>query len=102
MAWTLAGAGPREIASLSPGEVFAGWATDPSHIYVVSWSSPVARVFSLELTSGQRKSIREIRIEDPAGMLMTMPDMFLSADGASYVYGFTRMLSTLYLVDGLK
>jgi hypothetical protein len=35
-------------------------------------------------------------------MLMTMPDMFLSADAASYVYGFTRMLSTLYLVDGLK
>jgi WD40 repeat protein len=102
MAWTLAGAGPREIASLGPREVFAGWATDPSHIYVVSWSSPVARVSSVDLMSGQRRSVREIRIEDPAGMLMTMPDLFLSADAGSYVYGFTRMLSTLYLVDGLK
>jgi serine/threonine protein kinase len=35
-------------------------------------------------------------------MLMSVPDLFLSADAASYVYGFTRMLSTLYLVDGLK
>ena len=83
-------------------EVFAGWAADPSHIYIVAWSSPVARVYSLDLTSGRRNTVREIRIEDPAGMLMTMPDLFLSADAGSYVYGFTRMLSTLYLVGGLK
>jgi eukaryotic-like serine/threonine-protein kinase len=102
MAWTLEGAGPREIATLAPGEVFGGWAADPSHIYVVGWSSPVAHVYSLDLTTGQRTSVRDIRIEDPAGMLMSMPDLFLSADAGSYVYGFTRMLSTLYLVEGLK
>ena len=32
----------------------------------------------------------------------TTPDLFLSADGQSYVYGSPRMLSTLYLVTGLK
>ena len=35
-------------------------------------------------------------------MLMDIPDLFLSADASSYVYGYTRMLSTLYVVTGLK
>ena len=46
--------------------------------------------------------MRDIRIEDPAGMLMSVPEIFLSGDASSYVYGFTRMLSTLYVVEGLK
>jgi hypothetical protein len=82
--------------------VFSGWAADPSHIYVMSWSSPVAKVFSLDLATGERKLVREIPIEDPAGMISTMPELYLSADAGSYVYGFGRMLSTLYLVQGLK
>jgi hypothetical protein len=102
MAWTLDGAGPRVIATLAPDEVFSGWAEDPSHIYVVGWTSPVAHVYSLDLATGRRANVRDIRIDDPAGMLMSIPDLFLSADAGSYVYGFTRMLSTLYLVDGLK
>jgi hypothetical protein len=102
VAWTLAGQGPREIASIAADEVFSGWAADPSHIYVMSWSSPVAKVFSLDLATGERKLVREIPIEDPAGMISTMPELYLSADAGSYVYGFGRMLSTLYLVQGLK
>jgi hypothetical protein len=35
-------------------------------------------------------------------MLMAMPDLFLSADASSYAYGYTRMLSTLFVVTGLK
>ena len=35
-------------------------------------------------------------------MLMAMPDLFLSADASSYAYGYTRRLSTLYLVTGLR
>jgi len=31
-----------------------------------------------------------------------VPDLFLSADAGSYIYGFSRMLSTLYVVTGLK
>ena len=38
---------------------------------------------------------------DPAGALTT-PELYLSGDGQSYVYGSPRMLSTLYLVSGLR
>ena len=44
---------------------------------------------------------KRITIADPAGMMM-VPDLYLSADASSYIYGFSRMLSTLYVVTGLK
>ena len=55
------------------------------------WTSPPAAA----------RSIREITVDDPAGML-TVPDLYLSADAQTYVYGSARMLSTLYLVTGLR
>ena len=103
LAWTLAGGGPpRELASLAPNEAFVGWSADPSRIYVVGWTGAKGRVEALDVTTGRRTFVRDITIEDPAGMLMAMPDLFLSADASSYAYGYTRMLSTLYVVTGLK
>jgi hypothetical protein len=103
LAWKVTGGQPpRELASLSPNEVFAGWSADPSRIYVVGWTGPKARVEAIDITTSRRTFVRDITIEDPAGMLMAMPDLFLSADATSYAYGYTRMLSTLYVVTGLK
>jgi hypothetical protein len=98
-----AGGGPaRELASLAANEVFAGWSAHPTRIYVVAWNGPKARVDTLDVSTGARAFVREITIEDPAGMLMATPDLFLSADARSYAYGYTRMLSTLYVVTGLR
>jgi WD40 repeat protein len=103
LAWTLPGGQPpRELASLAANEAFAGWSADPSRIYVVGWTGPKARVEALDIPTGRRTFVRDITIEDPAGMLMEIPDLFLSADAGSYAYGYTRMLSTLYVVTGLK
>ena len=38
---------------------------------------------------------------DPAGVNIILP-ILLTPDGKSYVYGYRRMLSDLYLVEGLK
>jgi eukaryotic-like serine/threonine-protein kinase len=98
-----AGGGPaRELASLATNEVFAGWSADPSRLYIVAWTGPKARVEALDVSTGRRTFVRDITVEDPAGMLMVMPDLFLSADARSYAYGYTRMLSTLYVVTGLR
>jgi hypothetical protein len=43
---------------------------------------------------------KEIAPADPAGILSFNP--FILADGRSYIYGYGRSLSTLYLVQGLK
>ena len=69
-------------------------------MYVATWDGPRARVEALDLTTSRRTPVREIVVGSAAGMLHT-PDLFLSADAGAYVYNFARLLSTLYLVDGL-
>jgi eukaryotic-like serine/threonine-protein kinase len=102
LAWPLPGGGPaRELAALGRNEMFAGWSTDSSRIFVATWNGPAARIDTLDVTTGQRKTIREVTVADPAGML-TAPNLYVSADAQTYVYGYTRMLSTLYLVTGLQ
>ena len=59
-------------------------------------------VDSLDISGGRRTTVRTVTMDDAAGMLMTSPDLLLSADAKVYVVGYTRMLSTLYLVTGLK
>ena len=83
-------------------EVFAGWTTETSKIYVAVWDGLKVHADSLDISSGRRTTVRTVTIDDGAGMLMTEPDILLSADAKTYVVGYTRMLSTLYLVTGLK
>ena len=95
LAWPLPNGGPaRELATLGDNEAFVGWSADPARIYVAAWNGPKARIDSLDVATGRRAIVREITVDDPAGML-TVPDLYLSADAQSYVYGSARMLSTL-------
>ena len=82
-------------------EVFVGWSADPARIQVATWNGPTARIDALDVTTGRRTAIREITVDDPAGLL-TVPALYLSGDARTYIYGSTRMLSTLYLVTGLQ
>jgi hypothetical protein len=102
VAWPVNGNGQkRELAKLGSAEAFVGWTDDRARIYVASWTGARAHIDTLEIRTGRRQTLRELVVDDPAGML-TLPELHLSADGRSYAYGFTRMLSTLYLVTGLR
>jgi hypothetical protein len=54
----------------------------------------------VDLGTGRRVLMRELAPADPAG-LDDVSYIRLSADGRSYVYSYRRILSTLYLVEGL-
>jgi Tol biopolymer transport system component len=58
-------------------------------------------IFRIDLDSGRKELLRELSPGDPAG-LQAIGTVRLSADGRYYVYGYTRALSDLYSVDGLK
>jgi len=78
-----------------------GWSADPGRVYVAKWDGPRARLDALDLATKRRTFVREIVVGDPAGILHT-PDLLLSADAGTYVYNFARLLSTLYVVTGLR
>jgi hypothetical protein len=55
----------------------------------------------VDLATGHREVWREIALADPAGA-QSITSVHFSADGKSYAYSTLRVLSDLYVVDGLK
>jgi eukaryotic-like serine/threonine-protein kinase len=94
------GAAPRAIPGLLPGEAVA-WTSDPHVLYVFQHGTSSIRVFRLNILAGQRKFFKEFAV--PAGPgVCEMSHVLFNPDGSAYVYGYTRLLSDLYLVSGLR
>ena len=60
-----------------------------------------ARITRVDLATGRREAWKELVPPDPAGA-QSIPSIRFSADGKSYAYSVSRVLSDLYVVDGLK
>jgi DNA-binding winged helix-turn-helix (wHTH) protein/Tol biopolymer transport system component len=94
------GGQPRPIPGLQAGEGFA-WTSDPHLLYVYQWNQAPAKVYRLNILTGQRQFFKEMAPPDVAG-LHGISNIHFSSDGRAYVYSYTRLLSELYLVNGLK
>ena len=98
--YPIGGGEPRAIPGLLAGENYA-WTTDSKFMYV-NQSNPVPiKIYRLNIETGQRQFFKEITPLDTTG-LCDVGNIMLSADGRAYVYGYTRLLSDLYLVKGLE
>jgi DNA-binding winged helix-turn-helix (wHTH) protein/Tol biopolymer transport system component len=98
--YPLEGGQPRPIPGLQAGEGFA-WTSDPRWLYVYQWNQAPAKVYRLNVLTGQRQFFREMAPPDVAG-LHGISNIHFNSDGRAYVYSYTRLLSELYLVKGLK
>jgi Tol biopolymer transport system component len=94
------GGAPRPIPGLLPGETFS-WTSDPKFLYVTQWNQIPVKVYRLNIETGQRQLFKELNPVDLSG-ICDLSHIQFSEDGRSYVYGFTRLLSDLYLVKGLQ
>jgi hypothetical protein len=88
------------ISGLLSGESYA-WTTDPRFFYTYHWKKGPVKIYRLNVFSGQRQLFKEIDPADTTG-LCDMSQIIFSSDGQAYIYGYTRLLSELYLVKGLK
>ncbi|MFZ3211620.1 MAG: protein kinase, partial [Terriglobales bacterium] len=95
------GGGPRPINGLKASEVPITWSQDGRSLYTYHPGELPARVYRIEVSTGQRTVWKELMPIDPAG-IETIGPILLSPDGKTCVYGFHRMLADLYLVEGLK
>jgi eukaryotic-like serine/threonine-protein kinase len=91
----------RPIAGLAPGQVPVDWTGDGRSLYVYRPGELPARIYRLELASGRSTFVEQLMPSDPAGVTFIRPPHF-SSDGKSYAYSYTRILSDLYLAEGLK
>ncbi len=99
--YPVAGGDPQLIAGLNQGEQPITWAADGRSLYVYQPGELPARVFRVDLQSGQRTLWRELMPSDPAGVENIGP-IYMTPDAKTCVYGFHRNLADLYLVEGMK
>ncbi len=99
--YSVQGGAPRQIPGVSPGEVPIRWSKDARSLYVLRPGGLPARVYRLDISTGRRELWKEILPADRAGMREVWP-VLMTPDAKSYVYGYSRYLTDLYLVDGLK
>ena len=89
-----------EISGIEEGEIPVQWTLE-GDLYVFRPGELPARVWRVNLESGERTFWGELAPRDPAGVF-GIDYLAISPDGAGYVYSFRRLLSTLYVFEGLK
>ncbi len=99
--YQLQGGEPTPIPGLEPDESPTGWSADGRSLYVFRRRDVPARVFRLDVASGKRELWKELMPSDGAGIQDISP-VIPTPDGQEYVYGYSRNLSDMYVVDGLK
>ena len=99
--YPLAGGEPRSIAGLEDEDRVIRWGGDAGSLYVYRDRDRPLKVFKLDLATGHKEMAKEIAPADPAGIIGPV-NVLLTPDGKGYVYAFTRHLTDLYLVKGLK
>ena len=95
------GGEPRLIGGTEPGEFPTSWSSDGRSLFVITRGQIPAQVFRIDIATGKRSFWRSFEPADSAG-IDTIRGVLLSSDNKAYVYGYTRTLSDLYLVQGLK
>lgn len=91
----------RVIPGLNPGEQPVTFSTDGGSLYIYQPGELPARVYRLDLRTGQRKLWKELMPSDPAGV-ETIGPILMTPDAKTCAFGYHRMLADLYLVEGLK
>ncbi|MDQ2979736.1 MAG: protein kinase [Acidobacteriota bacterium] len=99
--YPLTGGEPAPIPGLLEDESPIGWTADGRSIYVYKRGLYPARIFRLEIATGKRELWKELTPPDPAGISNVAPPA-IAADEKTYAYSYNRILSDLFLAEGLK
>jgi len=90
----------RNVPGVQVGERPVRWMPDGKSLLTATIGAPNV-VYEVDLASGKRKVYRTMPI--PEGLkTQDVGSPIFSADFKSYVYAYTRIVSDLYVVEGLK
>jgi dipeptidyl aminopeptidase/acylaminoacyl peptidase len=99
--YPVAGGDPQKLNfTVGPEEGVVGFFDGGKSVLLRTRSIPV-KIARVDLATGHREPWKEIAPADPAGV-QSIPVIKFSADGKSYAYSTGRILSDLYVVDGLR
>jgi len=98
--YPLDGTAPLPVAGVEKGEIPIQFAADGTSLFVYRPTALPARVHRVTLANGQRELWRELTAADPAGVYKISP-VAITPDGNAYAYTALRVLSELYLTEGV-
>ena len=97
----VAGGEPTPLTGLTARDIPTRWAADGRSFYVYRRGEVPARVYRYTLATGEKELWRELMPLDSAGVI-DVPSFCPTPDGTSYAYSYARVLSNLYVVEGVK
>ncbi len=95
------GGQPRPIPGLMDGEFPLRFSPDGRSLFVWRRGDVPARVSRVDIETGRREVWKDLLPADPAGV-ERISNVLVAPDGKSYVYCYARLLSDLFVVEGLK
>ncbi len=99
--YPIAGGEPQKFSvPIEPNERVMTFFDGGKSLLVRTATVPV-KVTRIDIATGRRNPWKEIAPPDPAGV-NSLPSLKFSADGKAYAYSAGRLISDLYVVDGLK
>jgi len=99
--YPLAGGAPQPLPYVRPTEQPLRWSADGKSLYVYTPGTLPAQVDRVDLPDGRREKWKDLVPADTAGVVFLRPPV-ITPDGKFYVYSYTRVLSELYLVGGIR
>jgi eukaryotic-like serine/threonine-protein kinase len=98
---SMGGGDPQPVRGSQPGEAAIRWTKDEKALLIGKRGETSCTVSRLDLSSGARTDWKTVHPADLAGVVgVSCPR--LAADEEHYVFGYTRNLSDLFLVEHLK
>jgi len=94
------GGPPRLIPA--PGTTFdtVQWSSDGSALYGYFEGELPAKIYRVDITTGEKTVVQELHPAAPAGVVIIAP-IVVSRDGTRFAYSYNQTLSALYVISGL-
>jgi hypothetical protein len=89
------------LAGLGPEDRAIAFSADGASLYGFRRGEMPSHVFRLDLATGEKARVHELAPADSAGVVEIV-SVVLTPDASSYAYSYHRILSEVFLVDGVK
>jgi Tol biopolymer transport system component len=83
-------------------DVPLAWSADNTAVWVMDSGQIPAQIFRIDLATGRRTFWYDVPTPDAASTNANSIRLFLSSDGRTFVYSYSKHLSDLYVAEGLK
>ncbi|MFY9549859.1 MAG: protein kinase [Thermoanaerobaculia bacterium] len=101
VAYPIEGGEPTSLTGFEPGDAPVSWTADDRGLFVQRSGAPVGKIERLDPATGRAEPWREILPSDATGVVR-VSSVLVAPDGTFYAYAYSRVLSNLFLVEGLK